>query len=71
LHFVERSTEVGGFDSLDDCAAVVADDIDEIAALERQQESAALGIAKIRVGEYAPAFTNTSLLPRPNVLSLT
>jgi hypothetical protein len=40
LHFVELSTEVGGFDSLDDRTAFVADDIDEIAALERQQESA-------------------------------
>jgi hypothetical protein len=35
--FVELSTEVGGGDSLDGFTAFVADDIDEIAALERLQ----------------------------------
>ena len=47
LHFIERSTEVGGLNGSDDCAAFVAGDIREIAAHERQQKSAALWIAKI------------------------
>jgi hypothetical protein len=49
LHFVERSTEVSGLNGLDSCAAFVADDVREIATLEREQKSAALLISKIRV----------------------
>jgi hypothetical protein len=37
LHFIKRSMEVGGLESLDDCPVFVADDIHEIAGLERQQ----------------------------------
>jgi hypothetical protein len=49
LHFIERSSEVSRSYGLNGCAAFVADDVREVRALERQEESAALCIAKIRV----------------------
>jgi hypothetical protein len=61
LHFIERSPEVSGPDGLVNRAAFVADDVSEIAAFERQQETQAL-IAKIRVGRmYSGGFTYSVL----------
>jgi hypothetical protein len=49
LHLIKRATEISGLDALDDRAAFVADDIREITAIERQQESATFWSTKIRV----------------------
>jgi hypothetical protein len=47
LHPIERAAKVTSSYGLYDCATFVADDIREITALEREEQSATIWIAKI------------------------